>query len=170
MDPDGDPLHARRPLDLDRNSDASRLIRILTFDGQSYRVDTIGVETAGEGLRIKTRGSGLRDRIVDVQDVAVDGLIGNAADDRPRRAHVERPQLGGLREPDAWGRIRRESRGAPGHDDQDGQSPRQDPYGAMGERIGHSLPLLDHASPLAMPRWPSPVDRLPAGTPMKAQG
>src|SRR5262249_9350006 len=71
---------------------------------------------------------------------------------------------------DGWWRIRRESRGAPGHDDQDGQPPGQDPYGAMGERIGHSLPLLDHASPLAMPRWPGPVARLPADTPMKAQG
>ncbi len=100
MDPDRDPLHARRPLDLDRHRDASRSIRILTFDGQSHRVEAIGVETAWEGLRIKARGRGLRDRIVELQDVAFDGLIGNAVDDRPRRAHVECPQLGGLREPD----------------------------------------------------------------------
>jgi hypothetical protein len=91
MDLEGDPLHARRALDLDRDGDLSSLIRVIRPDGQPHHVDAVGVQSAGKRLRIKSSGRALGDGVIELENLATGGPVGHAADDGPRGADVECP-------------------------------------------------------------------------------
>ena len=89
-------MHARGPLEFDRQGDLITLIGAHRLGGKLHHIDPTGAQSPRKPFGVDPSGGALRNRIIQVQDVAAGGQIGDAPHDRTRGPDVERPLLGSL--------------------------------------------------------------------------